>query len=148
MYEMFFSDEEVEDEEMEFIEGGGTLTAAETRRLAESWQRRYSTDRLDDDDGVSGHETESDLESDNYSEEYGAEGKSALKVSLLFSSSLLLPLSPSSSLLFFFFFLFFFFLLPLHVLSPTPPPLPFPTPLFFHFLCKIILYPLFLLSEV
>nr|XP_027209346.1 protein-methionine sulfoxide oxidase mical3a-like [Penaeus vannamei] len=68
------SDEEVEDEEMEFIEGGGTLTAAETRRLAESWQRRYSTDRLDDDDGVSGHETESDLESDNYSEEYGAEG--------------------------------------------------------------------------
>ncbi|XP_042866389.1 F-actin-monooxygenase Mical-like isoform X3 [Penaeus japonicus] len=69
------SDEEVEDEEMEFIEGGGTLTAAETRRLAESWQRRYSTDHLDDDDeGVSGHETESDLESDNYSEEYGAEG--------------------------------------------------------------------------
>ncbi|XP_047476303.1 F-actin-monooxygenase Mical-like isoform X2 [Penaeus chinensis] len=68
------SDEEAEDEEMEFIEGGGTLTAAETRRLAESWQRRYSTDRLDDDDGVSGHETESDLESDNYSEEYGAEG--------------------------------------------------------------------------
>lgn len=60
---------------MEFIEGGGTLTAAETRRLAESWQRRYSTDHLDDDDeGVSGHETESDLESDNYSEEYGAEG--------------------------------------------------------------------------
>ncbi|XP_045594784.1 F-actin-monooxygenase Mical isoform X2 [Procambarus clarkii] len=70
------SDEEVDDEEMGYLDGGGTLTAAETRRLAESWQRRYSTDRLDDDDGGggSGHESESDLDSDNYSEEYGAEG--------------------------------------------------------------------------
>lgn len=61
---------------MEYMEAGGPLTAAETRRLAESWQRRYSTDRLDDDDeeeGGSGHES-SDLDSDNYSEEYGAEG--------------------------------------------------------------------------
>lgn len=68
------SDEEVEDEEMEYMDGGGPLTAAETRRLAESWQRRYSTDRLDDDEGGSGRESESDLDSDNYSEEYGAEG--------------------------------------------------------------------------
>ncbi|XP_071535359.1 uncharacterized protein Mical isoform X2 [Panulirus ornatus] len=71
------SDEEVEDEEMEYLEGGGTLTAAQTRRLAESWQRRYSTDRLDDEDedeGGSVHDSESDLDSDNYSEEYGAEG--------------------------------------------------------------------------
>ncbi|XP_066979109.1 F-actin-monooxygenase Mical isoform X3 [Macrobrachium rosenbergii] len=67
------SDEEAEDEEMEYIDRGGTLTAAETRRLAESWQRRYSTDHLDDD-AASGHETESDLDSDHYSEEYGAEG--------------------------------------------------------------------------
>lgn len=73
-----FSDEEVEDEEMEYLDGGGTLTAAQTRRLAESWQRRYSTDHLDDEDedeGGSGHESESDLDSDNYSEEYGAEGR-------------------------------------------------------------------------
>nr|XP_053649636.1 F-actin-monooxygenase MICAL3-like [Cherax quadricarinatus] len=69
------SDEEVDDEEMRYLDGGGTLTAAETRRLAESWQRRYSTDRLDDEDeGGSAHESESDLDSDNYSEEYGAEG--------------------------------------------------------------------------
>ncbi|KAK8384350.1 hypothetical protein O3P69_009264 [Scylla paramamosain] len=69
------SDEEVEDEEMEFLEGGGKLTAAETRRLAESWQRRYSTDNLDDCDSPhSGKESESDLDSDNYSEECGAEG--------------------------------------------------------------------------
>merc|ERR1711915_76288 len=60
------SDEEAEgDEELGYLEGGSKLTAAETRRLAESWKRRYSTDRLDD---------ESDLDSDNYSEEYGAEG--------------------------------------------------------------------------
>ncbi|XP_068242855.1 F-actin-monooxygenase Mical isoform X2 [Palaemon carinicauda] len=64
------SDEEAEDEAMEFIDRGGTLTAAETRRLAESWQRRYSTDHLDDDAGSA----ESDLDSDHYSEEYGAEG--------------------------------------------------------------------------
>ncbi|XP_042224057.1 F-actin-monooxygenase Mical-like isoform X2 [Homarus americanus] len=71
------SDEEVNDEELEFPDGRGTLTAAETRKLVESWHRRYSTDRLDDDyedEGGSGHESESDLDSDNYSEEYGAEG--------------------------------------------------------------------------
>lgn len=64
---------------MEYLEGGGTLTAAETRRLAESWTRRYSTDRLDDQDDqeelISGRESESDLDSDHYSEEYGAEGE-------------------------------------------------------------------------
>ena len=60
---------------MEFLEGGGKLTAAETRRLAESWQRRYSTDNLDDRDSPhSGKESESDLDSDNFSEECGAEG--------------------------------------------------------------------------
>lgn len=64
---------------MEYLEGGGALTAAETRRLAESWTRRYSTDRLDDQDDqeelISGRELESDLDSDHYSEEYGAEGE-------------------------------------------------------------------------
>ena len=75
MIVLYFSDEEAEDEEMEFIDRGGTLTAAETRRLAESWKRRYSTDHLDDDDDVgSGRDSESDLDSDHYSEEYGAEG--------------------------------------------------------------------------
>ncbi|KAK7067265.1 [F-actin]-monooxygenase mical3 [Halocaridina rubra] len=67
------SDEEAEDDGMDYMEGRRTFTADETRRLAESWQRRYSTDQLDDD-AVSGHDSESELDSDNYSEEYGAEG--------------------------------------------------------------------------
>ncbi|CAL4062002.1 unnamed protein product [Meganyctiphanes norvegica] len=61
------SDEEAEGDDLGYLESEGKMTAAETRRLAESWQRRYSTDRLDDDE-------ESELDSDNYSEEYGAEG--------------------------------------------------------------------------
>ena len=41
--------------------------------MAESWKRRYSTDKhLDGDADV--HEEESDIDSDQFSEEYGAEG--------------------------------------------------------------------------
>lgn len=71
---VFISDEEVDEEALLVETSQKKLTADETRRLAESWKRRYSNDilRLGDEE-----EIDESSESDNIDElsEHGAEGK-------------------------------------------------------------------------
>ena len=62
---------------MNYIEGELSFTPDQTRQMAESWKRRYSSDRRlrGAKEGERDEEYESDLESDHFSEEYGAEGR-------------------------------------------------------------------------
>ncbi|KAB7497498.1 Protein-methionine sulfoxide oxidase MICAL3 [Armadillidium nasatum] len=65
------SDEEVDEEAL--LETSQKLTVDETRRLAESWKRRYSNDMLLNDDDQESF-SESDENDFDYVSEHGAEG--------------------------------------------------------------------------